>query len=111
MEVVKNHEKTAEELFQQKLNEYNTHFATESKTDQDSEIEINMRTIIEGIEKLTPQERRNIFDLHNEAICEEVYATKLMKYCSHLVKENKFRKEVQKLIYFLSIDWPYGFRL
>ena len=104
-----------EREFHQKMKDYKKYFGSDDQTMNESGdsplIEINLRTLVENIEALTPPERRKLFDLHNEAVHDEVYGKQLMEYCDDLFKKAKMRKETKKLIYILSIDWPLQFKL
>lgn len=97
-----------------KAKQYKGFFSSEHDKNDKNEpktVLVNLRTLIESIDKLSAQEKRQLFDLHNDAVNEEIYGQKLMQQCEEHFKNAKFRRETKKLIYILSIDWPFEFKL
>lgn len=103
-----------EESLSVKTEEYKALFPNDNVSydgDEEQQIFINFRTLIESIELLTDSERRELFDLHNDAVYDEVYGKKLMQRCEELMNKGKMNKQTKQLILILSIDWPLQFKL
>ena len=84
-----------EESLSIKTEEYKALFPNDDLSHDNEEnppLEINLRTFLESIESLTPRERRELFDLHNNAVYDNVYGKQLMSKCEELLQKGKMNK-------------------